>query len=58
MTRLHRDAARLGGSVAEGIFERAISLPSSSSLTDAQQLRVVAALEVAGRIGRVGAARG
>ncbi len=57
-TRLYRDAARLGGNVADEIFERSISLPSSSSLTDAQQARVVAALETAARAGRVGATPG
>jgi dTDP-4-amino-4,6-dideoxygalactose transaminase len=40
-TRLYADAPRLGGAVAEGIFASAFSLPSSSSLTDAQRDRVV-----------------
>ena len=44
LTRLYRDAARIGGTVAEGIFATAVSLPSSSSLTDAQRDRVVASL--------------
>ena len=39
-----RDAARLGGAVADDIFERAFSLPSSSSLDDAARRRVVEAL--------------
>ncbi len=46
-TRLFADAPRIGGAVADRIFERAISLPSSSSLTPAQQGRVVAGLEAA-----------
>jgi dTDP-4-amino-4,6-dideoxygalactose transaminase len=41
LTRLYRDAPRLGGAVAEAIFADAVSLPSSSSLTDAQRARVV-----------------
>ena len=41
LTRLYADAPRLGGAVAEGIFENAFSLPSSSNLTDAQRHRVV-----------------
>ena len=40
-TRLYADAARIGGEVAESIFANAFSLPSSSSLTDAQRDRVV-----------------
>ena len=45
LTRLYRDAPRLGGAAAEGIFEAAVSLPSSSNLTDAQHERVVARLD-------------
>jgi dTDP-4-amino-4,6-dideoxygalactose transaminase len=37
----YNDATRLGGAAAEALFERAISLPSSSSLTAAQQDRVI-----------------
>jgi len=44
LTRLYRDAPRLGGAVAEAIFAEAVSLPSSSSLTDGQRMRVVARL--------------
>jgi dTDP-4-amino-4,6-dideoxygalactose transaminase len=43
-TRLYADAPRLGGDVAESIFERAFSLPSSSSLSAAALGRVVQAL--------------
>jgi dTDP-4-amino-4,6-dideoxygalactose transaminase len=46
-TRLYADAARIGGAVAEAIFTGAFSLPSSSSLTDAQRDRVV------GRLGQL-----
>jgi dTDP-4-amino-4,6-dideoxygalactose transaminase len=43
-TRLYADAPRLGGEVAEAVFARAFSLPSSSSLDADRQARVVAAL--------------
>ena len=41
LTHLYADAPRLGGEVAERIFHSTLSLPSSSSLTLAQQARVV-----------------
>ena len=41
LTKLYADAPRLGGAVAEGIFENAFSLPSSSNLTDGARDRVV-----------------
>lgn len=41
LTRLYADARRIGGSVAEAIFDSAFSLPSSSSLTGDQQRRVI-----------------
>ncbi len=44
LTRLYADAPRLGGATARGIFDEALSLPSSSSLTAGAQERVVAAL--------------
>jgi dTDP-4-amino-4,6-dideoxygalactose transaminase len=44
-TRLLRDAPRLGGEVAERIFDAAFSLPSSSNLDAARRRRVVDALE-------------
>jgi dTDP-4-amino-4,6-dideoxygalactose transaminase len=44
MTRLYRDAPRIGGSVAESIFRDAVSLPSSSSLGPERRARVVSAL--------------
>ena len=40
LTRLYRDAPRLGGGVAESIFATALSLPSSASLTAERQGRV------------------
>lgn len=43
-TWLYRDAPRIGGAVAESIFDRAFSLPSSSNLGRANQARVVASL--------------
>jgi dTDP-4-amino-4,6-dideoxygalactose transaminase len=43
-TRLYADAPRLGGAVADGIFGAAFSLPSSSSLGQDDQARVVDAL--------------
>jgi dTDP-4-amino-4,6-dideoxygalactose transaminase len=51
-TPLHRlkpylHAPRLGGDVADGIFDRAISLPSSSSLGVDDQKRVIAGLRAA-----------
>jgi dTDP-4-amino-4,6-dideoxygalactose transaminase len=45
LTRLYRDAPRLGGSVAEAIFTDALSLPSSSSLTDGERGRVITRLD-------------
>lgn len=44
LTRLYRDAPRLGGSVAETAFDRAFSLPSSSNLADRVD-RVIQALQ-------------
>lgn len=44
MTRLYATAPRIGGHVAEKVFEAAFSLPSSSSLSHDDQARVVAAL--------------
>ncbi len=38
---LYADSEHLGGAVAEDLFRRGICLPSSSSLTDEQQLHVV-----------------
>ena len=46
-TRLWSAAPRLGGDVAERIFAKAFSLPSSSSLSDLQRARVIAALREA-----------
>ena len=45
LTRLYRDAPRLGGGVAGSIFAGAVSLPSSASLTPEKQARVAARLE-------------
>ena len=44
-TGLYRDAPMLGGSVADSIFETAVSLPSSSSLGPAGSDRVIEALK-------------
>lgn len=41
---LYDDAERYGGSVAEDIFSRGICLPSSSSLSDDEQERVIQAV--------------
>jgi pyridoxal phosphate-dependent aminotransferase EpsN len=46
---LYRDAETFGGEVAAGIFERGICLPSSSSLSSADQARVIAAVRGAHR---------
>ena len=47
---LYRSAHRFGGAVAEDLFARGICLPSSSSLTAADQERVVAAVRAACRV--------
>ncbi|HEX8026494.1 MAG TPA: DegT/DnrJ/EryC1/StrS family aminotransferase [Candidatus Limnocylindrales bacterium] len=44
LTKLYRDAPRIGGEVAETIFRQAVSLPSSSNLGDAGRARVAAVL--------------
>jgi dTDP-4-amino-4,6-dideoxygalactose transaminase len=44
LTRLYGEAPRIGGAVAESIFDGALSLPSSSGLQDHDRARVVAAL--------------
>ncbi len=46
-TRVLRDAPRLGGRIAEQIFEVAFSLPSSSNLDDERRRRVTDALATA-----------
>ena len=46
---LYRGAERFGGAVAEDLFARGICLPSSSSLTAADQERVVTAVRAACR---------
>lgn len=43
-TRVWSDARRIGGEVADGLFEVAFSLPSSSSLDDTGRARVIRAL--------------
>ncbi len=52
-TRLYRDAPYLGGAVADELFQRAFSLPSSSGLPIADQARVTDALRQA--VGLAGA---
>ena len=46
---LYEDAARIGGEVAEDLFRRGICLPSSSSLTFEDQMRVVDLVRLAAR---------
>jgi dTDP-4-amino-4,6-dideoxygalactose transaminase len=46
-TRVWRDAPRLGGAIAESLFDVGFSLPSSSNLDDARRGRVVAGLRSA-----------
>jgi len=43
-TRLYADVPRLGGSIAEAIFESAVSLPSSSGLGEIDRARVTDSL--------------
>jgi pyridoxal phosphate-dependent aminotransferase EpsN len=51
---LYRDAARYGGAVAEDLSARGLCLPSSSSLTEEDQARVIAAIRA--RLGQSEAA--
>jgi pyridoxal phosphate-dependent aminotransferase EpsN len=44
---LYRHADRFGGAVAERLFERGICLPSSSSLSNDDQQRVIGAVRAA-----------
>jgi dTDP-4-amino-4,6-dideoxygalactose transaminase len=46
-TKLWADAPRIGGAVADAIFDVAFSLPSSSSLDDGRRRRVIEALQAA-----------
>jgi dTDP-4-amino-4,6-dideoxygalactose transaminase len=46
-TKLWADAPFIGDGVADAIFERAFSLPSSSSLDDGRRRRVIEALQAA-----------
>ena len=46
-TQTYQGASRLGGPVADRIFASAFCLPSSSSLTEAEQDRVIDALRAA-----------
>jgi pyridoxal phosphate-dependent aminotransferase EpsN len=41
------ECVRVGGQVAEGVFDRGLCLPSGSSMTDADLDRVVTALRAA-----------
>ena len=52
-TRLWSAAPRIGGGVAERLFELGFSLPSSSGLTDRDHARVVAALAAAAPVNPV-----
>jgi pyridoxal phosphate-dependent aminotransferase EpsN len=51
-----RSARRVGGSVAERIFQRGLCLPSGSQMTESDLFRVVETLRACGRRGR-GSAR-
>ena len=42
-----RNARRVGGAVAEGLFARGLCLPSSSNLSDADQARVIESVRAA-----------
>jgi pyridoxal phosphate-dependent aminotransferase EpsN len=44
---LFRNTEHIGGEVAQDLFERGICLPSSSSLTTEDQMRVIAAIRLA-----------
>lgn len=46
---LYASVERFGGAVAEDVFSRGIALPSSSSLSDEEQARVIAGVCAAGR---------
>ena len=50
---LYAHSERLGGAVAEDLFRRGICLPSSSSLTEEQQLHVVNAVRRAAGVGNL-----
>ena len=52
-TALYADAPRLGGDVADRIFDAALSLPSSSTLQPADRDRVADGLAAALALGRV-----
>ena len=39
-----RDAPRVGGRVAESLFDRGLCLPSSTTLTEADQARIIAVI--------------
>jgi pyridoxal phosphate-dependent aminotransferase EpsN len=54
---LYASSARFGGEVAEDLFRRGICLPSSSSLTEADQLRVVNAVRKGARSGELNGLR-
>jgi hypothetical protein len=41
---MYKDAPRLGGAVAEELFAKALSLPSSVSLDETSQRRVIDAV--------------
>jgi dTDP-4-amino-4,6-dideoxygalactose transaminase len=52
---LFKDAERVGGEVAEGLYRTGVCLPSSSSLSDADQSRVIE--QVRGVLSRTAAVR-
>jgi dTDP-4-amino-4,6-dideoxygalactose transaminase len=51
LQQLYADAPVYGGSVAAGLFERGLCLPSGSALTDEEQSMIVERLLSAGRAG-------
>jgi pyridoxal phosphate-dependent aminotransferase EpsN len=46
---LYENAPRFGGEIAEDLFRRGICLPSSSSLTLDDQMRVIGLIRMAAR---------
>jgi pyridoxal phosphate-dependent aminotransferase EpsN len=49
LQKLYASAERVGGAVAADLYERGICLPSSSSLTEDEQSRVIDAVRRAVR---------
>ena len=49
LSQAHKGAQAVGGTVAESVRQRALSLPSSVGLTEQDQSRVIASIEAAFR---------